>query len=65
MREVPVTKKKKKLRCLKGSDTGNIFHVELLQIFHNIEGAQNRILEADLNLERQFSKAWKDACPAS
>lgn len=38
---------------------------ELLKIFHNIEGVENRILEADLNLEMQFSKAKKDACPAS
>lgn len=51
--------KKKKNEDVSGEVTLATYFMlkELLKIFHSVEGAENRILEADLNLERQFSKA--------
>ena len=60
MRQVLVTKKKKNEDVSREVTLATYFMLkELLKIFHNIEGAENRILEADLriSLERQFSKA--------
>lgn len=37
---------------------------ELLKLFHSVERTEDGILEADLNLERRFSKAQKKCLPS-